>query len=177
MRRTLALLVLGLAGISLQGALPAWVPAALVPDASLLATVAAALLLGPAEGLVLAFAFGLTADLLSGALLGQHALLRTLELPFIRVVSAQLDLRRGLPLATFVLGLGALDALGMLGLGRVFVGPLPLGVAALGPVLAAIVATAVVAPLAVGIARAVVTKLDESAVRREMRLDTRRPAI
>ena len=65
--------LVGMLGISLQAMLAAALPVALVPDLSLLAAFAAALVLGRAHGLIVVCLLGLGADMVSGSLLGQHA--------------------------------------------------------------------------------------------------------
>ena len=50
MRKFLAILAIGLLALLARGALAPWLPVQLVPDVSLLATVAAALLLGLLQG-------------------------------------------------------------------------------------------------------------------------------
>ncbi len=176
MRKTAAVLVLGLLALVLESALTSGVPVRFVPQASLLAAVAAGLVLGPGEGLVVAFLVGLGADALSGTLLGQQAMLRLLEFLATRVVASQLDLRHGLPLVVFVTTLAAVDALLLVAQSRFFLG-LAFHWSEVGGVLVRTVATGVCAPFAGSFAQGLVDRLDESQARREMRLDTRRPAV
>ncbi len=177
MRSALAAAALGVAGLLLEGALAALVPVHWVPDFGLLVVVAAALVPGPAEWMVLAVGLGLGADMLSGALLGQQAALRLLELTATRLVAAQLDLRRSLPLAVFTLALSAADLAGMAGLTRLFLGRLDFQWVQLGPLVLRCGVNAVAAPLVAAVVRGVVERLRETEARREMRLDTRRPAL
>jgi rod shape-determining protein MreD len=176
-RRGLAVLVLGIGMVVMQSALGTILPVHLVPDLGLLVTVAAALLLGPAEGLLVAAAVGFGADMLSGALLGQHAALRLCELALTRGLAAQLDLRRPIPLAIYTGGLYLLDALGMAGLARVFLGAFPVTLHDLAAVAARAAVTALFAPALAGAARSLVRWIGEEESRREMRLDTRRPLL
>ncbi len=168
----MVLLLTGLLCVAAEGALCALFPTALVPDLGLLFAVAGALLLGPAEALVVAVLLGLSSDLLSGALLGQSAFLRVIEVAITRTVGSQIDLRRGFPLAVFVLALSLFDALGMALLLRLFLGSVGLDWAAIGPQLLRIGSNAVFAPLFAALARALAEGVDDEA-RRELRLDTR----
>ena len=178
MRRTSILLATGVLAVACQGALSGFFPVALVPDASLLFSVAAALLLGPAEALCVAALLGLSSDLLSGALLGQAAFLRVFEVGITRVVSAQIDLRRAFPLCVFVLALSVFDALGMAGLLRILQGNFGLGLDAAGllPHLGRIVSNGLFAPVFAWVARALAEGVDDQS-RRELRLDTRRSGL
>ena len=177
MRPALAIAAMGLLGVALQGALADLLPRRFVPELGLLVTVVAALRLRRESGLLVAFALGLAADLLSGALLGQHAALRLGAFGLTVAVSGSLDLGRGLPLAVFVWGLALADALGSLGLSWLFLGPVPVGLGDVAPLLLRATTTAALAPFVHGLGRAVVRRLDEREARREMRIDTRRPAF
>jgi rod shape-determining protein MreD len=176
-RRAAIVLAVGGFATAAQGALDPLLPGFLVPDYSLLACVAAALLLGPVEGLLVAAALGLFGDALSGSLLGQQALMRTFEFALTRAVSAQLDLMRSLPLAWFVLALATLDAFGMALLTRVYLGPFALVEGPLTAVGWRVLACALIAPIFTRVTRSLAERLDETEARREMRLDTRRPSL
>ena len=177
MRRPLLVLGCGLAAVVLQGGLAAMAPVHWVPDFGLLAALAAALLLGPAEGLLVAAAVGLASDTLSGALLGQQTCLRLLEFLLVRVVGQKLDLRGVLTLAVASLALALLDVLGMALLTRIFLGDLGLPAAGAALLLLRAGVTALAAPFFAGALRGLAERLDASEARREMRLDTRRPAL
>jgi rod shape-determining protein MreD len=176
-KRALALVALGLAGLWLQSALAVHWPPHWIPDLSLLVPAAAALWLGPVEGLLVAAGLGFATDTLSGSLAGQHALLRVLEFAAIRPVAAQLDLRRARPLVVFAFALSLGDAAGMAALTRLFLGPLGLSAGDLGALAARAAVTALAGPFVILAARRLVERLGESDARREMRLDTRRPAL
>ena len=167
------LLAVGLLAVAAQGALCTLLPVALVPDAGLLFAVAGALLLGPVEALLVAALLGLLGDLVSGALLGQEAFLRILEVGITRSVSAQIDLRRGFPLSVFVLALSAFDWVGMAVLFRVFLGELGLDLASLSPHLLRVFSNAAFAPVFAGLARGLAEGVDDEG-RREVHLETRR---
>ena len=176
MRKALAVLAAGLVALVLLGGAAVFWPVHWLPDVALLATVAAALVLGPAEGLLVAAALGFSADMLSGTLLGQQAMLCVLAFAVTRLFAAQLDLRRGLALSIFVgmlvLASGALLVLQS----RFFLG-LPFEWSETSGLLARALITALFAVPVGGAARAIVERLEESQARREMRLDTRRPAL
>lgn len=176
MRKFLAVLAIGLLALLALGTLAPSLPIQLVPNVSLLATVAAALVLGPAEGLLVAAAFGFSADVLSGTLLGQQAMLRVLELAITRLFASQLDLGRGLPLAVFVVFLAAADGALLVLQSRFFLGLSFQWSEAPQWLMRALVTGLLAAP-ARGLARVIAHRLEESQARREMRLETRRPAL
>lgn len=177
MRPTLALLALGWLAVLVQGGLSHLVPTYAVPDLSLLLTLAAALVLGAAPGLIVAAGVGLGADMVSGTLLGQLACLRLLELVMTRGIAGQLDLRRGLPLVVFAFALVWIDGLGQAGLSWLFLGAFPLQPGELVTLGIRAALTAPFAPLVGALVRRICEGLDESEARREMRLDTRRAVI
>jgi hypothetical protein len=177
MKPTLALLALGWLAVLVQGGLSHLVPPSVVPDLSLLLTLAAALVIGPAQGLVVATGVGLGADMVSGTLLGQLACLRLLELVVTRAIAGQLDLRRGLPLAVFAFALAGIDGLGQVGLSRLFLGAFPFYPGDLATLALRAAVTAPFAPAAFVLVRRLCERLEEGDARREMRLDTRRPVL
>jgi hypothetical protein len=148
-----------------------------VPDLSLLLTLAAALVLGAGPGLLVAAGVGLGADMVSGTLLGQLACLRLLELAVTRGIAGQLDLRRGLPLAVYAFALVWIDGLGQAGLSWLFLGAFPLQAGELVTLGVRAAVTAPFAPLVGSLVRRVCELLDESDARREMRLDPRRAML
>ncbi len=108
MSRAIGLVALGVLAPMLQGALYAFVPARLCPDLGLLLVVALGLVWrSAASGLLLAAVLGYLTDLLSGSLLGLHALLRVLAFGLARATSQQLNLLGPLPQVVFVAGLTA----------------------------------------------------------------------
>ena len=96
-------------------------PAPWCPDLGLVVVVGLGLWLQGASGLGAAAVLGYVADLLSGSLLGQHALLRTLAYGMTRIAHAKLNLSGWLSLALLVgllsLGNGIVLA-GLVGTGR-----------------------------------------------------------
>jgi cell shape-determining protein MreD len=177
MRLALALLGLGWLAALVQGGLALLLPGWAVPDLSLLVTIAAASALEPGFGLVVAVGIGLGADMISGPWLGQFAFLRLFELTLARLVAAQLDLRRGLPLTVFAFALVVFDGLAQVGLGRLLLGSFPLQPSQLTGLLARALLTAPLAPWVAHFSRRLRERLDESEARRDMRLDTRRPVL
>ena len=129
MRSMLALFALGILGLIVQSALGHLLPGHWVPDLGLLIPVVAILALPPAPGLLMAAALGISAGMFSNALLGQYALIRIVEFVVIRVLNAQLDLKRALPLAVFAFAITIFDAAGVIGITWLFFGvsPIPLG--------------------------------------------------
>ena len=114
MKRTLLILLIGIAAPVLQGALNTFVPARFAPDLGFLVVIALGLhWRSTAAGLVLAATLGLAADLLSGSLLGQQALLRLLAFGAARFASGHLNLRGAVPQSIFVVGFTAVNALGI----------------------------------------------------------------
>ena len=177
MRLALALLVLGWLAALVQSALAHLLPGWVVPDLSLLVTVAAASALEPGFGLVVAAGIGLGVDMISGSWLGQFAFLRLVELALARLVAAQLDLRRGVPLMVFAFALVGFDGLAQVGLGRLLLGSFPIHPIELAGLAARALVTAPLAPWAARFSRSLRERLDESEARRDMRLDTRRPVL
>lgn len=151
---------------------PVW-----IPDLSLLAVVAAALVLGPAEGLIVACLIGFGTDMLSGSLMGQHAFVRVLEFVVVRGFAGQLDLVRFLPQVVTGLGLSAMDAALMAGLGAAFTEVFPLSWTEVGVLMPRALLTAACAPLVGRMAIRVTAWLSDDDTRHEIRLATRRAVL
>ncbi len=114
MKRGALLLVVGLLALLFQGVAAAEIPARFVPDLGFLMVVAFGISLRSAVGgVTLAALLGFATDLLSGSLLGQHALLRMATLAATRLFSGRLNLRGPLPQAIFVTLLSVGDALAL----------------------------------------------------------------
>jgi rod shape-determining protein MreD len=104
-----------------QGAVNTFVPARWTPDVGFLIVIALGLRWRETGGgLVLAAILGFVADLLSGSLLGENALLRLLVFAAARTASRHLNLRGTLPQAIFVMGLTAANAAGIATLNTFF---------------------------------------------------------
>jgi rod shape-determining protein MreD len=177
-RPTLALALLGASALIVQGTLAALLPPGLVPDLGLLLAVAAAVSAPPLPALLLAAGLGYGADVLSGTLLGEQALLRLLAFAATRFVSAQFHLERGLPFATFCFVVGLLDPLGVAALSLLFAGASPFGWEALPTLALRALLLALLAPSVHRSLSALVERFqDGDARRREVRFDTRRPVV
>lgn len=178
MRDGLVLFLAGAIGLAVESALLSRLPGVLVPALSLLFPVAAALLLGPLAGLLVSAALGFSADALSGSLLGQHALLRLVEFAVVRLVVGQFDLLRPVPFAAFAFGVALADAAGSAALIQFFLGDFATDRSAVLHVALRALPTAVAAPLVLALARkAVALGGGDVDVRREMRLETKRPVL
>lgn len=177
-RTAAALALLGLGALVLQGALAALLPPALVPDLALLVALSAAVSAPALPALGLAAGVGYGADLLSGTLLGQQALLRLLAFAATRFVSGQFHLERGLPLAGFCLAVGVLDPLGLAALSWLFAGASPFGWEALPTLILRALLGAALVPSVHRLVGGLFETLHEGeAPRREVRFDTRRPVL
>jgi rod shape-determining protein MreD len=174
-KSSLALLGLGALAALVQGVLATWIRPELCPDLGLLVVLAAGLCLRSlVGGLVVASLLGYWTDLLSGALLGQHALLRLLTWLAVRYGSRHLSLRSSLALAACVAALTVLNALALSALTSFFAAgaaPDPGWYRDLAP---QALVNAVLAPLAVRLADRLVSFVgDEDAARRSLRFDSR----
>ena len=121
MRRVAGLLAFGLLALWVQGTLATLAPGFWLPDLVFLYAVGLAIVVGGSEALLLVAVLGYTADLFSGALLGQHALLLILVFAATRVASLQLHLARSVPRVAFVAGLTVFYVLGHAAVARLFV--------------------------------------------------------
>ena len=158
------------------GALAIAIPVHYLPNVSLLATIAAALVLGPGPGLIVAALLGLSADVLTGTLLGQQGMLRVIEFVVTRVFASQLDLRQGLPLMVFATCLSLLDSALLVAGSRFFLN-LGFQLSEVWAVLVRAGVNGLLAPWAGGAARGVTRRLEEREARREMHLDRGRSVL
>jgi rod shape-determining protein MreD len=125
MKPALALFAVGVGALLLRGVLSGVLPAGLCPDLALVVVVAVGLQLPGIAGLLLATALGGVVDVLTGALLGQHAMLFVVAFGTTRVAASQLDLRRGLPTFVLVAALSVGHGLLAVALSRLFRGSAP----------------------------------------------------
>jgi rod shape-determining protein MreD len=103
MKSIVAVFALGLAALMVQVSLARTLPPPWCPDFSWLVVVGIGLRWPSfVSGLCLAAALGHATDLLSGSLMGQHALLRIVTYLAAALASRQLDLSGGLPVGVFV---------------------------------------------------------------------------
>ncbi len=178
MKRVLAVLVLGLLALGVQGGLALVLPRALCPDLGLLVVIAIGLhWQETTPGLFVASALGFAADLLSSSIFGAHALLRVLAFATTAMARSKMDLRGGAVLALFVAGVTILYALGLLVLMRFFSGA---GEGTLWPSLAGVfphaLVNAVLAPLVSTLVVRVCERVEGEASRPGLELDANRSA-
>lgn len=157
MKRVLGLLALAVVALAFQGAVASFLPARFCPDLGFLLVVALGLCWRSAVGGVcVAAAIGFTTDLLSGSLLGQHALLRLAAHAVARFGNRHLNLRGALPQAAFVAVLTCANAFAMALLTSFFSPGAGVGMVAVRELLPQVVANALFAPpVALGTARIV----------------------
>lgn len=172
MKRVVALALLGLAVPILQGALAPFLPRSACPDLGLLLVIALGVALrSTAAGLALAAWLGLVSDLLSGALLGQHALLRVLAFAVARLASTHMNLQGPFTQLALAAGLTLASAFGMLALTAFFEAGRP-AVFPVADLLLHTAANALAAPLLVGFAVRLLARVEDDG-RRPLRLEPR----
>jgi cell shape-determining protein MreD len=176
LKRALTIAVLGLLLPMIQGALACFVPVGWIPDASLLLVIA--LGLGwpgsLATALLLATWLGFVSDMLSGTLIGQHALLSLCAFGAARVVSVHFNLHSAPTQMALAAGLTAGSAFALGALTAFFspeVGP---GLAGGWALLRHTAVNALAAPFAIYAVGALLARLDEDSGRRVLRLEPRR---
>lgn len=99
-----ALFAIGVFALVVQGALARTIPPPWCPDLAWLVVVGIGLRWPHfLSGVVLAVTLGYGMDLLSGSLMGQHALLRLVSFLAAALAARQLDLSGGVPVGIFVL--------------------------------------------------------------------------
>jgi rod shape-determining protein MreD len=172
----LALLVLGALAPMLQSALGPFLSTSLCPDLGLLLVVAVGLSGRSVAGGLLFSAFvGFVADLLSGALLGQHALLRVLVFAAARGANVHVNLVGLGAKGIFVAVVTLLNGLAMGGITAFFspgAGFAPIGVRELA---LSVLVNVLAAPLVTLVVGFVLNRLDDESERRRLvRLEPRR---
>jgi rod shape-determining protein MreD len=116
-------LSLGLVALVLQGVIATLIQPPWCPDLALLVLVGIGLRWGSlSSGLPLAALLGYATDVLSGSLLGQHALLYPVAFGVTLLATRQLNLRGVRPLSFFVVALTVLYGVGMLAITGFFIG-------------------------------------------------------
>lgn len=175
MKQSLVLLALGVVALMLQGVATQALPAHLVPDFGLLLIVAIALCMrGAASGVSLAALLGYATDLLSGSLLGQHALLRMAAYGVARFGSARLNLRGPLPQALFVGLLSIAHAVGLWGLVAFFAADVGSSLVTLRELLPHALVNGIAAPFVTHGVGALLGRLgDDEGTQRSIRLEPR----
>lgn len=169
------LILLGALATMAQGAVAAFLPPGWCPDLGLLLVVATALTWrSGAGGVAVAGSLGYVADLLSGTLLGQQALLRIVSYGVARFGSGQLNLRGILPQITFVALLTPGHALALAATTAFFAPDVVFAVPPAGAMLAHAVVNGLCAPLLIaGVGRLVGLLVPEEGGRRLLRLEPR----
>jgi rod shape-determining protein MreD len=126
------LLLAGLLALVIQGALATIVSPPWCPDLALLVVLCIGLRWrGLAAGLWLAALLGFAADLLSGSLMGQHALLRVLAFVSAFFASRQLNLKGSLPLVIFSAAVTVGYGIALVAVSTFFVGRAPVSLGGL----------------------------------------------
>ena len=122
-----SLFLAGLLTLLLQGALAMIIPPPWCPDLLLLAVISIGLRWwGLARGLVLAYLLGFAADILSGSLMGSHALLGMLAFMSAVLAGRQLNLKGTLSLAVFGWAVSFFYGLALYAISSVFLGGMEL---------------------------------------------------
>lgn len=176
MKRAVAIALLGLFAPMIQGALAVFVPVGWIPDAALLLVVAIGLGWpgSLATALLLATWIGFVTDLLSGTLIGQHALISLCAFGTARVVSVHFNLHSAPTQMTLVAGLTAGTALALGALTAFFSPDAGPGFAGGFSLVRHAVVNALAAPFAIAAVAALLGRLDEDSGRRVLRLEPRR---
>jgi rod shape-determining protein MreD len=110
----LALLAMGIAALIIQGAIARFIPAPFCPDLALLVVIGLGLRWPrPTTGVLIAVVLGFSMDLVSGSLMGQHALLRLFVFAGAFVASHQLNLSGSMPVITLTFATTVLYSMGL----------------------------------------------------------------
>lgn len=172
MKRAALLGAIGLFALIAQGALARAAPPPFCPDLGFLVIVGiGSCWRGFSSGLVLSAALGYAADLYSGSLFGQTALLRIVAFASALLASRQLNLRGGLPLMLFTAALTLACGLLSQGLSSTFVGAGPLGLGGIGALIVHAAVNAIFAPAVLGLVRRVATWAGDEATGRPLHVD------
>jgi rod shape-determining protein MreD len=174
-KRTLLILLLGIAATVLLGGVNNFLPARFAPDLGLLVVIALGLhWRSTASGLVIAATLGFASDLLSGSLLGQQALMRLLAFGAARVASGHLNLRGAVPQAFFALVFTVVNVVGVALSSVFFTGQGGLDLVMLQDLLPHALVNALFAPPVSRAVEAVATAFsDDEGARRLLRLTPR----
>jgi rod shape-determining protein MreD len=176
MKCGLAVFVLGLIALGVQGGMAMAIPRVLCPDLGLLVVIAIALhWRETTAGLFIASALGFAADILSSSILGAHALLRVLVYAATALTRSKMDLRGGAALALFAGGITIFYALGLVSLTRFFGGAGEgLQWSGIGALFPHIVVNAVFAPLVSAVLVRVCEWAEGEASRPGLEIDAKR---
>ena len=173
MRQAAVLFAAGLVALIFQSVFAIAVPQPFCPDLGLLVVISIGLYWEPMpSGFALAAGLGYAADVLSGSLLGQHALLRLLSFAAARLGGQQLNLHGPLPFAVFAAGLTVVYAAALQGVFTFFTGSPTELAGHVGRTLVHALVNGASAPLvAVAVERLCSWAGDDEAARRGLRLD------
>ena len=175
MKQAAVLGVVGLLALIVQGALARALPPPWCPDLGFLVVVGiGSCWRGLTSGLVLAALLGWAADLYSGSLLGQTALLRLIAFCGALLASRQLNLKGPGPLMLFTAGLTVFCGLVSQLLSAAFVGASGLGVSGLVSLTIHAFVNGVVAPPVVAIVQRAWAWASDEAGGRALHIDSLR---
>jgi rod shape-determining protein MreD len=180
MKSIFAVLGLGLLALIVQGALARTISPPWCPDLAWLVVVGVGLRWpGFLSGLFVAVPLGYAMDLLSGSLMGQHALMRLLSYLTAALASRQLDLSGGVSVGIFVFGLSLAYGVGIAATMSFFVGSDVLSFDVFGKTLAHAVVNTIAAGPLIGLVQRVLTRFsdDEIARRASLPIGFRRSSI
>lgn len=175
MRRVVALAAFAALLAMVQGVAAAYLPLGWCPDLGLLLVVGMGLCWrSTAGGVLVALLGGYAADLLSGTLLGQHALVRVVAYALARLFSAQIDLRSALPQMIWVALLAVTVAALLASTTTFFVPGAGFALPPLRALAVHALATGLAAPLVTGLTARLVTLLgSEEEARRQLHFEPR----
>ena len=174
MKQAAVLFAAGVVALILQSALAVALPHPFCPDLALLVVIAIGLFWEPLpSGFALAAGIGYATDILSGSLLGQHALLRLLSFAAARLGGRQLNLRGALPLMVFAAGLTIVYAAALQGVLAFFTGSAAELAANIGRTLAHAISNAIAAPFVAALVEGLCGWAgDDEAARRGLRFNS-----
>ncbi len=177
MKRPLALLVVGIVALAIQGGVASFLPQGWCPDLGFLVVLAIGLQReGIAGGLIVVALLGYAVDLLSGSLLGLHALLAILLFGTAALARRQLNLRGVAPLMVFAGVMTAVYAACFHLLSNFFGSPTPYRWGLFALLLPHVFVNAIAAPIFASLIERIWERLGKSeAMRGGLELDARGP--
>lgn len=174
MKSMLAVSLLGFAALVAQGALARTISPPWCPDLAWLVVIGVGLRWpGLLSGLFVAVLLGYAMDLLSGSLMGQHALLRLISYLVAAMASRQLDLSGGLSVAIFVFGMTVLYGSGIVATLFLFVGSDAIGLDLVSSALGHGIANVVAAGPMIALVERVLARFSDEEVGRRATLPIR----
>ena len=176
MKRLTVLALIGILALVVQGALATLIRPPYCPDLALLAVITIGLRWrGLALGLCLAALLGFSADLLSGSLMGQHALLRLFAFASAFLAGRQLNLKGSLPFAVFAGSLSLAYSLAICAVSAFFIGGSALTWVDVGALLQHAVVNGIAAPWMLSLVTRVLSWAGEDdAAARTLHIDAQR---